>query len=174
METTLSHYTLTHLHQERKRFRTNHSHGFYAKPSNNTDGSLNMSIWQCGIPGKPGTDWQDGLFTLRMNFPDGYPQKPPLVYFDPPIFHPNIYPNGQVCTSVLDENNWNPASASINQILVFVQALLTEANPSSPAHAEACAMFTLFPDQYVKKVREQAKKATPVYDDCIIINNVNE
>ena len=30
--------------------------------------------------------------------------------FEPPLFHPNVYPSGTVCLSLLDENkDWRPA-----------------------------------------------------------------
>ena len=42
-----------------------------------------------------------------------------LIYtgkFDPPIFHPNVYPSGTVCLSLLDEDkDWRPA-VTIKQV----------------------------------------------------------
>lgn len=36
--------------------------------------------------------------------------------FDPPIFHPNVYPSGTVCLSLLDEEkDWRPA-VTIKQV----------------------------------------------------------
>ena len=36
--------------------------------------------------------------------------------FDPPIFHPNVYPSGTVCLSLLDEDkDWRPA-VTIKQV----------------------------------------------------------
>jgi ubiquitin-protein ligase len=33
-----------------------------------------------------------------------------LGKFEPPIFHPNVYPSGTVCLSLLDEEkDWRPA-----------------------------------------------------------------
>lgn len=39
-----------------------------------------------------------------MLFKDDYPSTPPKCKFDPPLFHPNVYPSGTVCLSILDEN----------------------------------------------------------------------
>ena len=37
--------------------------------------------------------------------------------FEPPIFHPNVYPSGTVCLSLLDEDkDWRPA-VTIKQVL---------------------------------------------------------
>jgi ubiquitin-conjugating enzyme E2 I len=39
-----------------------------------------------------------------------YPSKPPKVKFTPPLFHPNVYPSGTVCLSILNEDEgWKPA-----------------------------------------------------------------
>ena len=36
--------------------------------------------------------------------------------FEPPIFHPNVYPSGTVCLSLLDEEkDWRPA-VTIKQV----------------------------------------------------------
>lgn len=41
--------------------------------------------------------------------------------FDPPIFHPNVYPSGTVCLSILDEDkDWRPA-VTIKQVSCTVQ-----------------------------------------------------
>ena len=50
-----------------------------------------------------GTDWEEGVYKLVLEFPEEYPSKPPLVKFTPPLFHPNVYPSGTVCLSILKE-----------------------------------------------------------------------
>lgn len=86
------------------------SKGFIARPTKNPDGSLNLLNWECFIPGKKGTSWDGGLFKLRMLFKEDYPSSPPKCKFEPPLFHPNIYPSGTVCLSLLDEEkDWRPA-----------------------------------------------------------------
>jgi ubiquitin-conjugating enzyme E2 I len=42
------------LTEERKSWRKNHPHGFVAKPETLPDGSVNLMIWHCTIPGKAG------------------------------------------------------------------------------------------------------------------------
>ena len=91
------------LTEERKNWRKDRPYGFVAKPSKNPDESLNLLKWETGIPGKDGTDWEGGVFNMTMDFPDEYPSKPPKCKFVPPLFHPNIYPSGTVCLSILDE-----------------------------------------------------------------------
>ena len=76
-----------------------------------------------------------------MQFKDDYPSTPPKCRFDPAIFHPNIYPSGTVCLSLLDEGkDWKP-SISIKQLLMGIQDLLDAPNPEDPAQAEAYQVF---------------------------------
>lgn len=48
---------LNRLKKERKEWRGNHPYGFVAKPTENSDGSINMLKWICEIPGPAGTPW---------------------------------------------------------------------------------------------------------------------
>ena len=61
--------------------------------------------------------------------------------FDPPLFHPNVYPSGTVCLSLLDEDkDWRPA-VTIKQILLGIQDLLNDPNIRDPAQAEAYTIY---------------------------------
>lgn len=55
----------------RKQWRRDHPFGFYAKPSRNAQGILDLKKWECGIPGKKDTIWEGGMFKLDVMFPDG-------------------------------------------------------------------------------------------------------
>jgi len=153
------------LAEERKAWRRDHPFGFIATPSRGPDGTLNLFNWDCAIPGKQGTIWEGGLYTLRMTFRDDYPATPPKCRFEPPLFHPNVYPSGTVCLSLLDENkDWRP-SISIKQLLVGIQELLDNPNPEDPAQADAYQSFIQNRDEYKKRVRKQA--ATFAHDVII-------
>ena len=70
------------------------------------------------ILGKKNTPWDGGLYKGQIIFKDDYPSTPPKVKFVPPLFHPNVYPSGTVCLSLLDEEkDWRPA-ITIKQILL--------------------------------------------------------
>ena len=45
---------LQRLGEERKSWRKDHPFGFVAKPTDNTDGTLNLWVWDCVIPGPNG------------------------------------------------------------------------------------------------------------------------
>lgn len=70
--------------------------GFVAKPRSAPDGSFNLLLWDCIIPGKQGTDWEGGLYPVQLIFSGDYPSKAPTAVFPPGFLHPNIYPDGHV------------------------------------------------------------------------------
>ena len=86
---------------------------------------------------------------MDIYFPDDYPSVPPrccrtrsisrLGVFKPVLFHPNVYPSGTVCLSLLNpkksEFGWRP-SISIKEILLGIQHLLEAPNWADPAQAE--------------------------------------
>ena len=63
------------LTEERKNWRKDHPPGFSAKPMKKDDNSTDVMLWETGIPGKTGTDWEGGVFKVTMEFPDEYPSK---------------------------------------------------------------------------------------------------
>ncbi|PKI83783.1 Ubc9p [Malassezia vespertilionis] len=144
----------TRLQEERKQWRKDHPFGFYARPEKEADGSLNLLVWEVGIPGKQNS----GTYKLKMYFPEEYPSKPPKCKFTPPLFHPNVFPSGTVCLSILDEEkSWKPA-ITIKQILLGIQDLLNDPNPGDPAQADAFHLFRQDKAAYERKVRQIARE----------------
>jgi len=114
--------------------------------------------WETGIPGKPGTDWEGGVYKVTLEFSEEYPSKPPKCRFMPPLFHPNVYPSGTICLSILnEEEGWRPA-ITIKQMLLGIQDLLDDPNPNSPAQSEAYNLFTRNKPEYKRRVKAEARK----------------
>lgn len=147
---------VTRLRQERKLFRKDHPVGFYARPSKNPDGSTNMLLWNCGVPGKAGTAWEGGTYKINIEFTDEFPSSAPTCRFVPPIYHPNVYRNGKVCLSILS-SQWS-AAITVKQILVGVQDLLDDPNPSDAAQPTS---YVTNRAEYDHKIRQQAKRFPP-------------
>lgn len=79
----------------------------------------------------------------------------------PPLFHPNIYPSGTVCLSILNEDDgWRPA-ITIKQMMLGIQELLDSPNPKSPAQREAYELYTSNKKAYDKKIKEQTAANIP-------------
>ena len=127
-----------------------------------------------------------------MEFSEEYPSKPPKCKFVPPLFHPNVYPSGElsyilllcglcvcvciaqsmksmtnsfilgtICLSILnEEEGWRPA-ITLKQVLIGIQDLLNEPNPSSPAQSEAYNLYINNKAEYKRRVKAEAKKNTP-------------
>ncbi|CCG23424.1 Ubc9 protein [Candida orthopsilosis Co 90-125] len=149
------------LQEERKQWRKDHPFGFFAKPVKGSDGSLDLTSWKAGIPGKAGTLWEGGVYPIRLDFPPEYPSKPPRVKFPAGFYHPNVYPSGTVCLSILnEEQDWKPA-ITLRQIVLGVQELLDTPNPDSPAQEPAWKAFSKDRKLYEQKVLEQVKRYPP-------------
>ncbi|KAI8906906.1 ubiquitin-conjugating enzyme 9 [Gorgonomyces haynaldii] len=155
---------LQRLTEERKQWRKDRPFGFWARPDKKGD-SFDLRTWSCGIPGKQGTAWEGGVYKCKLFFPEDYPQKPPKVQFQPCLFHPNVYPSGTVCLSILDdEKDWKP-SITLKQVLLGVQDLLDTPNPLSPAQQEAYVMFQKDKEAYRRRILMQAKQNQPTGED---------
>lgn len=150
------------LAEERKNWRKDHPPGFYARPAKKPDGSVNLLEWDCGVPGRAGTDWENGVYPIKIYFTEEYPSKPPVAKFCPVIFHPNIFSSGQVCLSILkEEKGWRPA-ITIKQVLMGLQDLLDNPEPRDPANGAAAQLMQKNPTEYKRTIRAQAAKNVPV------------
>lgn len=116
--------------------------------------------WECVIPGPKGSPWEGGFYKLKLEFPKEYPLYPPRCVFHKKLFHPNIYPSGAVCLSILNEEEDWRASFRVKDILVGIQQLLANPNPKSPAQKEAYTTYIKNKKEYEEKVREQAKECS--------------
>lgn len=81
-----------------------------------------------------------------------------LGKFVPPLFHPNVYPSGTVCLSILNEDEaWKPA-ITVRELLLGIQDLLNEPNPESPAQADAYNLFRKDRAEYEKRVKRVVRE----------------
>ncbi|KAI9373441.1 hypothetical protein BJX61DRAFT_552205 [Aspergillus egyptiacus] len=106
-----------------------------------------------------------GFFRARLSFPPEYPHMPPKMKFESPLFHPNIYPNGEVCISILHPpeedkygyesaaERWSPVQTP-ETILLSVISMLSSPNDESPANVEAARLWREDPKEFKKRVRK--------------------
>lgn len=128
----------------------------------NQNSSVDLCKWDCRLPGKEGTEWAGGSFPLTLEFSaDDYPAKPPKARFPAGFFHPNVYPSGTVCLSILNEDEgWRP-SLTVRNVLLGVQELLADPNPKSPAQSDAYVLFVKEPAEYSRRVKAQTARYPP-------------
>ncbi|KAL6121715.1 hypothetical protein NUSPORA_01324 [Nucleospora cyclopteri] len=127
--------------------KTQENYSIYAEPLED-----DLFTWVAVISGPKGTPYEGGTFSLVLTFDDEYPQHAPEVCFLSKMFHPNVYPNGDLCLDIL-KNKWSP-SYNVTAILLSVQSLLNDPNINSPANMEAAEMYEKNKEEYKKKVRE--------------------
>ena len=136
------------------------SQGFVAKPLTQADGTQDVLNWEVVIPGKDGTIWEGARIPMTMQFSEDYPNKPPVCKFKlvqgKPLFHPNVYPSGKICLSLLDaDKGWKP-SLTIKHLLIGIQSLLDDPNNLDPAQEEPFRAFKYNQEEYKTKVKAQA------------------
>ncbi|KAF2637672.1 hypothetical protein P280DRAFT_93999 [Massarina eburnea CBS 473.64] len=112
----------------------------------------------------PDSVYYGGYFKATMSFPKNYPYSPPDFRFDRPLYHPNIYPDGRLCISILhppgdDEmsgelasERWSPVQR-VESVLISILSLLDDPEVSSPANVDAGVMLRNKPEDYKTKVR---------------------
>jgi ubiquitin-conjugating enzyme E2 G1 len=111
----------------------------------------NFMKWNILLLGPADTVFEGGTFKCQIEFPKEYPNKPPSFKFIDKLYHPNIYPDGKVCISILHEGEdvygyehiserWNP-SHSVNSILMSILSMLSAPNFESPANVDASKLW---------------------------------
>mmetsp|Transcript_26972 Transcript_26972/g.77400 ORF Transcript_26972/g.77400 Transcript_26972/m.77400 type:complete len:169 (-) Transcript_26972:156-662(-) len=117
--------------------------------------------WTAIVLGPAGTPWEFGVWKLDMAFPAEYPEKPPSVRFRSEVFHPNVFPDGQICLDLLRGPGWSP-SYDVCAILVAIQSLLadpdTHVTPEGGANPDAEALFVRDRLQYNARVKALVDK----------------
>ncbi|KFD53763.1 hypothetical protein M514_05269 [Trichuris suis] len=137
-----------------------HSHppNFVAKAIMSVNGAPDLMQWEVGIPGPSDSDWEGGLYRLLVQFPEKYPFSPPKCRFSPPIFHPNVFPNGEVLHPFLQGDvKWN-SEMTILFICKAIQDMLEEPLLDYVANPEASYLHQKRENDYIEKVVNLAKE----------------
>ncbi|KAJ3169443.1 Ubiquitin-conjugating enzyme E2 G2 [Irineochytrium annulatum] len=156
---------LKRLMTEYKELTVNPPDGITAGPLTEDD----FFTWEALISGPDDTPYEGGIFTATITFPRDYPLSPPVMKFTSPIFHPNVYPDGTVCISILhapgDDPNmyesaserWSPVQ-SVEKILLSVVSMLAEPNDESGANIEASKMWRTDRERFKALVKRQVRE----------------
>ena len=80
------------------------------------------------------------------------------MFLEKKLFHPNIYPSGAVCLSIINEEEDWRTSLKVKDILLGIQELLGNPNEKSPAQKEAYEVYVKNKEEYKRRVKEQAKE----------------
>jgi len=132
----------------------------------------NILEWEIIIIGPPDTLYEGGILKTRLTFPPEFPLLPPKMKFTTEMWHPNVYPNGDLCISILHPpgedqygyedsgERWLPVH-TVESILVSVISLLSSDKPNldSPANVDAAKQVREDFTGYKKKVRRLVRRS---------------
>jgi len=124
--------------------------------------------WEAIIEGPKDTPFEGGVFLAKLTFPSDYPLSPFKMKFDPPLFHPNVYPDGNVCISILHtgedktgyelaSERWSPVQ-SVEKVILSVVSMLAEPNLESGANIDCCKLYRENKPEYERRVREHIRQ----------------
>ena len=130
----------------------------------------NVFEWEIMIMGPPDTHYEGGFFKASMKFPQDYPNMPPTLKITSDFWHPNVYPDGKVCISILHspgEDSFGYENASerwlpihtVESILISTISMLASPNLDSPANLDAAKEMRETPDIFKKKVGKCVRRS---------------
>lgn len=114
--------------------------------------------------------YRGGYFKAEMAFPRDYPYSPPTFRFLNGFMHPNVFPDGRLCISILHSpgddptsgesaaERWSPAQ-SVESVLMSIVSLINEPNCSSPANVDAGVMWRENRSKYEAIVQAQVERS---------------
>lgn len=123
----------------------------------------------------PDSAFYGGYFNCEIRFTTEYPYKPPLLRFTPTIFHPNVYPDGRLCLSILHNpgddilsgeqaiERWSPLQG-VESVMLSILLLLDNPEINSPANVDASVLYRDHPEKYRQRAIatvERSKRDVP-------------
>lgn len=117
----------------------------------------NLFCWKLMICGPEESPYEGGLFDIRVEFSESYPNQPPAFYFLTPIYHVNIASNGAVCHSVLD-SNYSP-SIGVYHIILYIISMMINPEPKSfmADRVELAKLYNSNRESYLENAREYTR-----------------
>ena len=125
----------------------------------------NLYNWRISLLGAKDTSYADGIFLIKLIFPQDYPNTQPQIIFLTPIYHQNINSyNGIVSVNFI--YNWNK-STTAREILTKLYGIFYLTNPHSPYSTQQANEFRYNRYLYELKVKYFTKKYANInsYED---------
>ncbi|KAJ1650954.1 Ubiquitin-conjugating enzyme E2 4 [Dispira simplex] len=115
-----------------------------------------ITDWKVTMTGQPDSPYAQGRFVIRVEFPSGYPFKPPKVRFETRIYHPNVdYESGVICVNAIRDEVWKPTVKMVD-ILQEIASLIATPNLDTPLIPSAAELYRSNPEAYFEKAKEWA------------------
>ncbi|KAL7699974.1 ubiquitin-conjugating enzyme protein [Lotmaria passim] len=160
---------LPHIQKEFRNLIKDPPAGFRVELKDNS-----FFTWTVWFTGPEGTPYAGGQYKASMTFPKEFPMEPPTFRVLSSFWHPNVYPDGRVCISILhppgvDEMNseetammrWTPVQ-TIRSVLLSIVSLWSDPDPKdagAPANVDALVQYRNNRAEFDAKCRQLAAKS---------------
>ena len=127
----------------------------------------NLYRWKATITGPKNTPYEDGIFTISIDFPDNYPDRGPEFKFMNKIYHLNVDFNkekyGHICLNTL--NSWRTSgkvngskSYTVKQALFDIFCLFSNQGVDSAYDERLAFLYKNNPDEFNEEARRWTKQ----------------
>ncbi len=123
-----------------------------------------LTKWYCVFYGPPDTPYKDGLFKVKLTFPQNYPFRCPRIKFITPIYHINVkhqhceyfdYDIGTPCLRI--KRSWRP-EYKVRDILISIFSLFYMHNTDCFYNYDFVSELTNNKNLYNEKIKYFTKK----------------
>ncbi|KAG8738169.1 hypothetical protein FRC12_016859, partial [Ceratobasidium sp. 428] len=97
----------------------------------------NLLLWKCAIKASDESPYKKGTFKYKVELPEEFPFKPPMVTFSTKIYHPGINEEGHICLPML-RDEWKPG-VSMRTVLSTISEKVNNPSPDDPYEPEIAA-----------------------------------
>uniref|UniRef100_A0A6B2LHB3 UBC core domain-containing protein n=1 Tax=Arcella intermedia TaxID=1963864 RepID=A0A6B2LHB3_9EUKA len=157
-----------------KEIQTEPINGVYVELIDN-----NLYKWKIFFEGTRDTVFAEGIYEATLEFPETYPDNPPVMTILSKFWHPNVYEDGKLCISVLHttgedplnelettEMRWLPSHSPSSILRCFLSIL--DAPGGAPANPDAQRQYNSDNAGYSERVRKLAVEARASVPPAII------
>lgn len=116
----------------------------------------NILIWNCAIMAHDESPYKKGTFKFKVELPQDYPFKPPIVTFLTKIYHPGINEEGHICLPML-RDEWKPG-ASMSTVLSTISEKVNNPSPDDPYEPTIAAQLKDNKPEFLATAQEWTKQ----------------
>lgn len=134
------------------------------KPAEAWGGPLfpNYFEWIISFYGPKDSDYEDGLFNVKIKIPKDYPQNGPTCYFlHDELYHPNVSQSDKkICLGSYFVSQWNE-SKTLNEVIIHIYTILKIPNYDDSYDSVIGETYKADPEAFHKIVREFVRIYAP-------------
>ena len=134
------------------------------KPANAWGGPLfpNFFEWVISFYGPKDSDYEDGLFNVKIKIPKDYPYNGPTCYFlHDELYHPNVSQSDKkICLGKYFVSQWNE-SKTLNEVIMHIYTILKIPNYDDSFDSVIGETYKADPEAFHKIVREFVRIYAP-------------